>query len=149
MTWGHGHDAQPKREPRPATEATWTLWATTIAVHLLDRLGLFADGDLRFVAQLLVASPHHIVRWKLALNLDLVIVDVVGACVQDAMGLLTISAGTPSFLRVRLEVGRWSCVKHPAHIGLINAHAESACARQHLQPPFAPPLVAFLFGLGR
>ena len=37
VTWGHGHDAQPKREPRPATEATWTLWATTIAVHLLDR----------------------------------------------------------------------------------------------------------------
>ena len=123
-------------------------WTVCLGWARRQALGLFPNGDLRFVAQLLVASPHHIVRWKLALNLDLVVVDVVRTYVQDTMGLLTIPAGTPSFLRVRLEVGRWSCVKHPSNIGLIDAHAKSACARQHVQPPFAPLLVAFLFGLG-
>lgn len=61
------------------------------------------------------------------------------------MSLLAVSPGTPSFLCVRLKIARRSSVKHPAHIGLIDAHAKGTCARQHAQFSSAPFLMAFLF----
>ena len=122
-------------------------WALCMRWAWCPFFGLFSDGELGLVAQVLIASTHHVVRWKLSFNEVLVVLDVFGTCVQHALGFISISTGATGLLCVRLQIGRRSCVIHPAHIRLVNAHAKCACAGQHAQCSLTPLLMAFLLHL--
>ena len=123
-------------------------WALRVWWAWCPFLGLFSDGELGLVAQVLIACAHHVVRWELSFDMVSVVLEVFGPHVQHASGFISVSSGAPGLLRVRLQVGRGPCVKHPTHIWLVDAHAKCACAGQHAQLALTPLLMAFLFHLG-
>jgi hypothetical protein len=59
---------------------------------------------------------------------------ILGRVEQDALGRFAVPSGPPGFLVVVLQAGGHVVMEHIAHVGLVDAHAESVGGDDHQGP---------------